>query len=1003
MSNFVPTANGRWSLYSVQRELPVLDYAFWPLSASGGHSYLVLVDPYGNIVKEMHGTYSQDFKMFAGVKDGNYLRAKLYYGNHYMFSQDIDSSHLVESQDEDALSIENRQGLAIKAKFENAFTVVADALNARHYLYLGAGGMFDHAINSNSVWYTALKSMGFTDQQIAGFDGSLNAPGNSIDLRTEPTNNTKLNTPEGDPLWTSNPTAADRFYNNTLGNPNPTPNANDKRGELFDPTQGFAVTTYDHQNAYTWAEQIYWFQPATGGFSLASLSLKMDNQSVQNVTFSPNEINGIPQDSTKEDIVLFSQALQSASAYTQFKLHELQALSQLTSQQEASYQAQQVDLSHKMKALFTSYLSLDNTGASAFVDSRTFAQDVIAWTTGKLADFGTSTTELEQVDHLQQNIFSIYGDLADEMQSYVATNAGTLVYADLTAIKQRFADLVSDIAPIYAQAVTDSAPNLADLAQSYKVMLNHVSSGYAAILDSFVQAPGMTEQDKLFTTYGLYASMVGDLAFVLPDSNLGLDGSALSAQLSNGLDLTATTMAGLVGSLKESLAGYQLLVGEDIAMAALVEGSVNADSLAGTSANNLIFGYGSSDFVDGNSGADVIFGGAGNDTLLGDLGVDAVYGGAGDDEIWAGGDEVEAGEILDGGAGDNTLVVWDAKLQNATLSNLQTMWINDYATLTAAQFAQFSSVNGDATIIAASAGTYDISEKTVWYGTLNLQGSSGNDYLAGDGEGQTIEGGNGNDALQGNGGADTLLGGDGDDDFLTGFSESPTGEVMNGGAGSNRISSWNADLSAATISNIQTLGAHLDYVTLTAAQLSGFNTLIAYGGTPIALNAVGAGTYSLAGKTLSGAFNLNGTTGSDTLAGGTGAQTLSGGTGNDTYLQVRGGGADTVVENDATGGNTDVLQFASDVARDQLWFTQSGNDLMVQIIGTTDSVTVKDWYLGSANHTEQIKAAGGTNTLLDSQVQNLVNAMAGFAVPSTTTLSSAYHTALDPVIAANWT
>ena len=286
---------------------------------------------------------------------------------------------------------------------------------------------------------------------------------------------------------------------------------------------------------------------------------------------------------------------------------------------------------------------------------------------------------------------------------------------------------------------------------------------------------------------------------------------------------------------------------------------------------------------------------------------------------------------------------------------------------------------------------------------LNLQGSSGDDYLAGDGEGQTITGGAGNDALQGNGGADTLLGGDGDDDFLTGFSESPTGEVMNGGAGSNRISSWNADLSAATISNIQTLGAHLDYVTLTAAQLSGFNTLIAYGGTPITLNASGAGTYSLAGKTLTGAFNLNGSSGNDTLAGDTGAQTLSGGTGNDTYLQVRGGGADTVVENDSTSGNADVLQFASDVARDQLWFTQSGNDLLVQIIGTADSMTVKDWYLGSANHAEQIKAAGGGNTLLDSQVQNLVNAMAGLAVPTTTTLSPSYHAQLDTVIAANWT
>lgn len=80
--------------------------------------------------------------MMNGVQDGNYLRVNFYYGNHYMYSEDIDSSHLVESQDEDAVSIENRQGLAIKAKFENAYSTVATALNAKHMLYLGAGGGF---------------------------------------------------------------------------------------------------------------------------------------------------------------------------------------------------------------------------------------------------------------------------------------------------------------------------------------------------------------------------------------------------------------------------------------------------------------------------------------------------------------------------------------------------------------------------------------------------------------------------------------------------------------------------------------------------------------------------------------------------------------------------------------------------------------------------------------------------------------------------------------------
>ena len=48
--------------------------------------------------------------------------------------------------------------------------------------------------------------------------------------------------------------------------------------------------------------------------------------------------------------------------------------------------------------------------------------------------------------------------------------------------------------------------------------------------------------------------------------------------------------------------------------------------------------------------------------------------------------------------------------------------------------------------------------------------------------------------------------------------------------------------------------------------------------------------------------------------------------------------------------------------------------------------------------------SGNGNVLLDSQVQNLVNAMASFAPPAAgqTTLPTNYQTSLAPVIAANW-
>ncbi|MDB5802346.1 MAG: hypothetical protein JWL63_3285, partial [Rhodocyclales bacterium] len=81
----------------------------------------------------------------------------------------------------------------------------------------------------------------------------------------------------------------------------------------------------------------------------------------------------------------------------------------------------------------------------------------------------------------------------------------------------------------------------------------------------------------------------------------------------------------------------------------------------------------------------------------------------------------------------------------------------------------------------------------------------------------------------------------------------------------------------------------------------------------------------------------------------------------------------------------------------------SGNNLEISIIGSSDKNILTNWYLGNQYHVEQIKSGDG-KSLLDSQVQNLVSAMAAFAPPGAgqSTLPASYQTALNPVIAANW-
>jgi len=149
---------------------------------------------------------------------------------------------------------------------------------------------------------------------------------------------------------------------------------------------------------------------------------------------------------------------------------------------------------------------------------------------------------------------------------------------------------------------------------------------------------------------------------------------------------------------------------------------------------------------------------------------------------------------------------------------------------------------------------------------------------------------------------------------------------------------------------------------------------------------------------------LFGGAGNDVLDGGAGNDLLYGGTGDDTYLFGRGYGHDTIIDYDPTPGNTDVARFLADITSDQLWFRQMGNNLEVSIIGTDDTLTIRDWYSGTDNQVERFETTADNKALLNSQVDSLVSAMASFAPPPSgqTTLTSEQQEALAPVLAANW-
>ncbi|WP_347506741.1 calcium-binding protein [Pseudomonas anguilliseptica] len=184
----------------------------------------------------------------------------------------------------------------------------------------------------------------------------------------------------------------------------------------------------------------------------------------------------------------------------------------------------------------------------------------------------------------------------------------------------------------------------------------------------------------------------------------------------------------------------------------------------------------------------------------------------------------------------------------------------------------------------------------------------------------------------------------------------------------------------------------------------GAETIVGWAGNDIIEG--GAGNDILDGGT--GSNKLYGGAGNDTLkvhlsskdnllSGGTGDDTLVGSYYADTYVFNLGDGVDTITD---SGGNDQLLLGLSP---DQLWFQRNGNNLDVLVEGTSDRVTVSNWYSNGASRIESLQSSGGL-ALTAARVQTLVDAMASFGVPAggESNLTADQRAQLDVVIAANW-
>ncbi len=248
-----------------------------------------------------------------------------------------------------------------------------------------------------------------------------------------------------------------------------------------------------------------------------------------------------------------------------------------------------------------------------------------------------------------------------------------------------------------------------------------------------------------------------------------------------------------------------------------------------------------------------------------------------------------------------------------------------------------------------------------------LVGGRGNDVMNGAGGDDEfwIEGRRqGKDLITGGGGFDIVIGSERDDRVgLQGLSPFDSVERIDGGAGVNTIVGTGS-------ANV------LDF---SATELVGIAAIEGRGGRDV----------------------IMGSSGDDVLIGGRGKDNLSGADGDDVYVFGAGDGRDVITNADSNAASLDVLRL-EEIDHEQVWLSRKRDHLVMTVAGTTNRVLVKHWYADEANQLDAIHA--GDRVLMYAQVDQLVNAMAAFDVPSGvgSVIPQQALTELEPVLTSVW-
>ncbi|MFO0773688.1 MAG: calcium-binding protein [Nitrospiraceae bacterium] len=385
----------------------------------------------------------------------------------------------------------------------------------------------------------------------------------------------------------------------------------------------------------------------------------------------------------------------------------------------------------------------------------------------------------------------------------------------------------------------------------------------------------------------------------------------------------------------------------------------------GNSLANTLTGNAAANTLNGGTGADTMIGGGGDDTYIVDNVSDKVTELAGE-----GRDVVQSSVTYTLSANVEDLTLTGTSAINGTGNSLDNLLVGNSAanTLTGGSGNDTYVIGaGDTVVEVANAGIDTVQSSITYTLGSNVENLVLLGTAAINGTGNSL-----NNRLVGNNAANVLTGGAGNDTYVVGLGDSVV-EAANAGV----------DTVESTVT--WSLGANIENLSL-----FGSNAINGTGNTLANILIGNAGANILAGGD-----------GNDTLSGLQGNDTLNGGNGNDLYRFGRGDGQDALVD---ASGTSDRLEFGTPINPLDLMLSRSANDLRIALYGTTEQVTISNWYGGIGNQIETVQAGNG-QLLLNTQVDQLIQAMASFSQQSGLTWDQAIAQRpqdVQAVLAANW-